>query len=152
MVYYTYDHKRHQGSRFLPKKQRSIVVLNSVEEALDKYRALVPSVTDVRREEVQFDLGSYAHLLRYEGRIQHMDWIKETLLNPEEIRRNFDRRFSFREIYVNRIYESPDDPQGKPFIVIVDRRVTLSFWTAFIPDESYLRKVQQGKVLWQPKS
>jgi hypothetical protein len=136
----------------VPDKEQSVVPLNSVEEALSKFMALVPSMTDVRGEEVQFDLGSYAHLLRYEGRIQYIDWIKETLQNPEEIRRNFDRRFPFREIYVNRIYESPDDPHGTPFIVIVDRRVTLSFWTAFISDEGYLQKVQQGKVLWRPKS
>ena len=106
------------------RKRKSIVSLNSVEEAFEKYSELMPAVNDVRAEKIRFDLGSYTHLLQYEGRVQYISWIKETLVNPEEIRQNFDRRFPFREIYINTVYESSDDPFGRPFIVVVDRRIT----------------------------
>jgi hypothetical protein len=134
------------------KKRKSIVSLNSVEEAFEKYSELMPAVNDVRAEKIRFDLGSYTHLLQYEGRVQYISWIKETLVNPEEIRQNFDRRFPFREIYINTVYESSDDPFGRPFIVVVDRRITLNFWTAFVPEESYLRKARKGKLLWRPEN
>lgn len=103
-------------------------------------------------ERDQFDLGSYDHLLRYEGRIQYLSWIKETLENPEEIRQHFDKRLPFREIYISTVYESTDDPTGMPFLVIVDRRVVLNFWTAFTPDEGHLRKFRRGKLLWKSKN
>jgi len=112
----------------------------------------MPAITDVRGERVEFDLGSYDHLLRYEGRIQYIGWIKETLENPDEIRQHFDKRLPFREIYINTIYVSLDDPTGTPFLVVVDRRIVLNFWTAFVPDAGHLRKARRGKLLWKPKN
>jgi hypothetical protein len=134
------------------KKRKSIVPLNSVEEAFEKYCELIPAITDVRGERVNFDLGSYTHLLDDEDRIRSIGWIRETLENPEEIRQDFVKEFPFREIYLNTVYESEEDRIGEPFLVVVDRRVILHFWTAFAPGERYLQRVKRGKLLWRPES
>lgn len=133
-------------------KRKSIIPLSSVQQAFKKYSELMPAVTDVRGEKIEFDLGSYAHLLQYEGKVQYIGWAKETLENPEEIRQNFDKRFPFREIYINTVYESLEDSLGKRFIVVIDRRITMNFWTAFVPEESYLSKARKGKLLWRPEN
>lgn len=112
----------------------------------------MPAITDVRKEGIDFDLGSYTHLLDDEDRLRRIGWIRETLENPEEIRRDFVKEFPFREIYLNTVYESEEDRLGEPFLVVVDRRVTLHFWTAFTPSERYLQKVRRGKLLWRPEN
>lgn len=73
-------------------------------------------------------------------------------MNPEEIRRDFNKDFPYREICVNMVFESQESTKGEPFLVIVDRRVGLIFWTAFVPTPAYLEKVKRGKLIWQPKS
>ncbi|HID61325.1 MAG TPA: hypothetical protein EYP49_01060 [Anaerolineae bacterium] len=113
------------------RKRKSVVSLNSVEEAFEKYSELMPAITDVRGGRVNFDLGSYTHLIDDEDRLRRIGWIRETLENPEEIRRDFVKEFPFREIYLNTVYESEEDCTGEPFLVGVDRRVALHFWTAF---------------------
>ncbi len=134
------------------KKRKSIVSLNSFEEAFEKYSEFMPAITDVREEKINFDLGSYTHLLDDEDRLRRIGWIRETLENPEEIRRDFVKEFPFREIYLNTVYESEEDRLGEPFLVIIDRRVTLHFWTAFAPSERYLQRVKRGKLLWRPEN
>ena len=134
------------------RKRKSIVPLNLVEEAFEKYSEFMPAITDVRGERVNFDLGSYTHLLDDEDRLRRIGWIRETLENPEEIRRDFVKEFPFREIYLNTVYESEEDRMGEPFLVVVDRRVTLNFWTAFTPSERYLQRVKRGKLLWRPEN
>ena len=129
-------------------KHKSVVPLNVAAEAFALYSELMPSVTDVRGEKVLFDLGTFAHLLRDEERLERIGWIGETLRNPEEIRRDFDKRFPYREIYVNTVYEDSADQYGEPFVVVIDRRLDLNFWTAFVPDERHLRRVRRGRLLW----
>ena len=91
-------------------KHRRIVSLNRVDESLALFnQMLVPFVIDVRGEEVYFDLGDYVHLLDDEERLQRIRWIRETLVNPEEIRRSHLKSKPFREVYIATIYESEDD-------------------------------------------
>lgn len=132
-------------------KRRSVVPLNTLDEAFDLYAELMPSVTDVRGQEVLFDWSSYAHFTRRRERGHYVNWIRETITNPEEIRKDFDRRYPNRELYVNTLYETEDAP-GRPFVVVVSRLVTLHFWTAFDPDEPYLAKVKKGRLLWRAKN
>jgi hypothetical protein len=134
------------------RKRKSIVPFNLVEEAFEKHSEFMPAITDVRGERVNFDLGSYTHLPDDEDRLRRIGWIRETLENPEEIRRDFVKEFPFREIYLNTVYESEKDRMGEPFLVAVDRRVTLNFWTAFTPSEGYLQRVKRGKLLWRPEN
>jgi len=129
-------------------KQRSVVSLNPIGEALARYAELMPGVVDVRGETVYFDLGSYAHLTRKAERGRYIGWIRETLENPQEIRQDFDHRYSFRELYINSLCEDPND-LGRPFIVIVERRIDLYFWTAFVPDDGYLKKALKGRLIWR---
>jgi hypothetical protein len=129
-------------------KRRSVIPLNPVQEAFVRYGELMPFVTDVRGERVVFDLGSYAHLIRKEGRERYIAWIRETLENPEEIRRDFNPRHPEREVYINTLYES-EDGEGHKFIVVVSRQVELVFWTAFKPDDWYMKKVSTGRLLWR---
>lgn len=140
-----------RGARTL-RKRKSIVPLNSIDEAFEKYSELMPDITDVRGERVNFDLGSYTHLLDDEDRLRRIGWIRETLGNPEEIRRDFVKEFPFREIYINTVHESEEDRIGESFLVVVDRRVALHFWTAFTPIDRYLQRVKRGKLLWRPES
>ena len=86
-----------RGARTL-RKRKSIVPLNSVDEAFEKYCELMPDITDVRGERVNFDLGSYTHLLDDEDRLRRIGWIRETLGNPEEIRRDFVKDPWFAQI------------------------------------------------------
>lgn len=110
----------------------------------------MPAVTDVRGEEVAFDLGSYAHFTRREGRERYVVWIRETLENPDEIRRDFDRRHPERELYIKRL-RSDEVADEETFIVVVTRRVGLHFWTAFPAEAWYVSKVERGKLLWSAK-
>lgn len=120
-------------------KRPSIVALNPASEAFARYSELMPAVTDVRGEEVAFDLGSYAHFTRREGRERYVAWIRETLQNPDEIRRDFDRRHPERELYVRRL-RSDETADEETFIVAVTRRVGLHFWTAFSAEAWYVLK------------
>ena len=97
-------------------KRPGIVALNPASEAFARYYELMPAVTDVRGEEVAFDLGSYAHFTRREGREQYVVWIRETLENPDEIRRDFDRRHPERELYLRRL-RSDEVADEETFIV-----------------------------------
>ena len=133
---------------------KRIVPLNSIEDAFDLFMALlIPSVIDVRGEEVSFDVGDYVHIMDEEQRLERIRWIKETLVNPEEIRKGHLKETPFREVYVSTIYRSKDDLQGQPFIVGVNRRYGgLDFRTAFVPKPGYLEQVQKGRVLWKAKN
>ena len=128
-------------------KRPGIVALNPASEAFARYCELMPAVTDVRGEEVAFDLGGYAHFTRREGRERYVVWVRETLENPDEIRRDFDRRHPERELYVRRL-RSDEAADEETFIVVVTRRVGLHFWTAFPAEAWYVSKVEQGKLLW----
>jgi len=131
-------------------KRRRIVSLNRVDESLALFnQMLIPFVIDVRGEGVYFDLGDYVHLLDDEERLQRIRWIRETLVNPEEIRRSHLKSKPFREVYMATIYESEDDLTGEPFVVGVDRKFgRLDFRTALVPEAAYLRQLRKGQLLW----
>jgi hypothetical protein len=129
-------------------KRRSIIPLNREADAFALFTQLMPVATDVRGERIAFDAGSFAHLAGDEERLERIGWIAETLTNPLEIRRDYDRRFPFREIYFNVVFQSEDDQDGEGFVVVVDRRVTLNFWTAFVCGPRCQAQVRKGKLLW----
>lgn len=134
-------------------KRKSVVARNKVSEAFEFYSKLITSrLTDVRGEEVTFDFGSYAHILDDEDLLERINYIPETLTNPEEIRRSHHREMAFREVYVNTIYEDEADVVGESFLVVVDRRPYLAFWTCILPTVSYLKNVQRGELLWSPEN
>jgi len=132
-------------------KRKSIVPLNSLDEALTLFNELLtPSVTDARGEIVFVDIGDYVHLMQEEQRLERIRWILETLTNPEEIRKGHRKETPFREVYINTVYRDEQDMEGKPFVVGVKRRFQgLDFRTAFIPRPSYLAKVRKGRLLWK---
>jgi hypothetical protein len=134
-------------------KRRSVVPLNSVNEAFELFNELlVPSVTDVRGEIVFVDVGDYVHLMQEEYRLERIGWILETLTNPEEIRKGHRKETPFREVYINRVYQSEDDLEGEPFVVSANRQFRgLDFRTAFVPRSSYLQRVRKGRLIWRVK-
>lgn len=129
-------------------KRRSIVPLNREADAFALFTELMPAITDVRGEHIEFDVGSFAHLASDEVRLQRIGWITETLTNPLEIRRDYDRRFPFREIYVNIVFQYEGDQEGEYFVVVIDRRISVNFWTAFVCGPRCQAQVQKGKLLW----
>lgn len=133
---------------------KRIVSLNTSDEAFDLFQQLlVPVVVDVREEAVRFDIGDYVHLMDDEERVRRIRWIRETLVNPLEIRRSYLKSEPFGEVYINTIYEDEDDLQGRPFVVGVERRAgVLDFRTAFVPNLRYLEKVNKGKLIWRAKN
>jgi len=133
---------------------KRVVSLNDIEEAFELFMALlVPSVIDVRGEEVGFDIGDYVHIMDDEQRLERIRWIEATLVNPEEIRKGHLKEIPFREVYISTICRSEDDLQGQPFIVGVNRRYGgLDFRTAFVPKPGYLEQVKKGRLLWKVKN
>lgn len=132
---------------------KPIVSLNTSDEAFDLFQQLlVPVVVDVRGEIVRVDIGDYVHLMDDEERVRRIRWIRETLVNPLEIRRSHLKSEPFGEVYISRIYEGKDDLQGRPFVVGVERRAgVLDFRTAFVPRPQYLQKAKEGKLIWKAK-
>ncbi len=138
-------------------KRKSIVPLNEARDSFNLFQdQLVPTITDVRGETVEVDLGDYLHgILDHPEMPERVNWIIETLRNPAEIRRHWDRRLRYREVYMNTIYVSEDDPDGELHLIIVERRPgRLHFWTTFVPwdREKYERLVRRGELLWKPKN
>jgi len=140
----------------VPTKRKSIVPLNDPDDSFRLFgEKLVPSIVDVRGEEIAVDFGDYVHgVLDHPEMPSRVNWIVETLRNPEEIRRHWDKRLRHREIYVNTIYQDREDRVGEMHLVIVQRTLAgLRFWTTFIPQnrEKYTRLVKKGELLWKPK-
>jgi hypothetical protein len=138
-------------------KRKSIVPLNEARDSFNLFQdQLVPTITDVRGETVEVDLGDYLHgILDHPEMPERVNWIVETLLNPAEIRRHWDRRLRHREVYVNTIYAGEDDPDGELHLVIVERGLgRLRFWTTFVPldREKYERLIRKGDLLWKPRN
>ena len=133
-------------------KSRSHVSLNDPNDAFVIFRdELTPSVTDVRGESVEIDLGDYAHLWAHAEMSSRIRWIAETLRNPEEIRQHPDRRKRNREIYLNTVFTDGNDQIGEPHLVVVNRGLGIRFWTSFVPDRSqYVERMRKGKLLWKP--
>ncbi len=137
----------------MASKRKSFVVLNRVSEAFELYNALTERpFAEVRGERVIFDLGSYAHICEDEELLIRIKHITETLVNPDEIRRSHHRERPFREVYVNTFYTEEKDTVGEPFLVVLDRRPVLRFWTCILPTPGYLRAVRRGKLIWKPKN
>jgi hypothetical protein len=138
-------------------KKKSIVPLNEARDSFNLFQdQLVPTITDARGETVEVDLGDYLHgILDHPEMPERVNWIIETLRNPAEIRRHWDRRLRHREVYVNTIYVSENDPDGELHLIIIERRPgRLRFWTTFVPwdREKYERLVRRGELLWKPKN
>lgn len=138
-------------------RQKSIVPLNKVRDSFNLFQdQLVPTITDGRGEIIEVDLGDYMHgVLDHPEMSERVNWIVETLCDPMEIRRHWDRRLQHREVYVNRIYVDEDDLEGELHLVVVDRRLgRLRFWTTFVPrnQERYERLVRKGELLWKPRN
>lgn len=136
--------------------RKSIVPLNETRDSFNLFQdQLVPTIIDVRGETVEVDLGDYLHgILDHPEMPERVNWIIETLRNPAEIRRHWDRRLRHREIYVNTIYASEDDLDGELHLVIVERRPGgLRLWTTFVPWDQgkYERLVRRGELLWKPR-
>lgn len=106
--------------------RRSVIPVNALDEAFELYAELMPSMTDVRGEDVLFDLGGYTHL-QTETRLHYIAWNRETLQDPEEIRCDHRRELPFREVYIKTLWSS-DEGVGTSFLVYVDRRIGLNFW------------------------
>ena len=137
-------------------KQKSVVPLNEARDSFNLFQdQLVPTITDARGEAVTVDLGDYLHgVLDHPEMPERLNWIVETLCNPVEIRRHWDRRLGHREVYVNTIYASEDDLEGELHLVIVERWLgQLRFWTTFVPldQERYERLMRKGELLWKPR-
>ncbi|MBC8263258.1 MAG: hypothetical protein H8E47_03935 [Anaerolineales bacterium] len=137
--------------------QKNIVPLNDPRGSFDLFEEkLVPTVVDARGGRVEVDLGDYLHgVLDHPEMPSRINWIVETLQNPAEIRRHWDKRLPFREVYVNTIYQSEEDLEGEMHIVVVDRKWgRLRFWTTFVPKdrERYSKLVRRGKLLWKAKN
>ena len=136
---------------------RSNMSLNDPQGSFDLFKEkLVPAIVDARGEKVEVDLGDYLHgVLDHPEMPSRINWIIETLQNPEEIRRHWDKRLPHREVYVNTIYQSEEDFEGEMHIVIIDRRWgRLRFWTTFVPKDPqrYSKLVRKGKLLWKAKN
>jgi hypothetical protein len=136
---------------------RSDAPLNDPRGSFDLFKErLVPAIVDARGEQVEVDLGDYLHgVLDHPEMPSRINWIAETLQNPEEIRRHWDKRHPYREVYVNTIYQSEEDTEGEMHLVVIDRRWgRLRFWTTFVPKdpERYSKLVSRGKLLWKAKS
>lgn len=137
--------------------QKSAVPLNDPRGSFDLFNEkLVPTIVDARGEKVEFDLGDYLHgVLDHPEMPSRINWVVETLQNPEEIRRHWDKRLPYREVYVNTICQSEEDIEGEMHIVVIDRRWgKLRFWTTFVPKdpERYSKLVRKGKLLWKAKN
>lgn len=136
--------------------RKSTVPLNDPRGSFDLFNEkLVPAIVDARGEKVEVDLGDYLHgVLDHPEMPSRINWIVETLQNPEEIRCHWDKRLPYREVYVNIIYQSEEDIEGEMHIVVVDRRWgRLRFWTTFVPRDRdrYSELVRKGKLLWKTK-
>ena len=136
---------------------RSNMSLNDPQGSFDLFKEkLVPAIVDAKGEKVEVDLGDYLHgVLDHPEMPSRINWIVETLQNPEEIRRHWDKRLPHREVYVNTIYQSEEDFEGEMHIVIIDRRWgRLRFWTTFVPKDPqrYSKLVRKGKLLWKAKN
>ena len=93
------------------KSQKSTVPLNDPRGSFDLFNEkLVPTIVDARGEKVEFDLGDYLHgVLDHPEMPSRINWIVETLQNPEEVRRHWDKRLPHREVYVNTICQSEEE-------------------------------------------
>lgn len=134
-------------------KRKSIVPLTEPSEARQIFDAeLGTGVTDVRGEPVRCDIGDFAHItLDHEEMPRRMRWIRETLTNPEAIYRHYSGKLQrYSEIYVNAIFESAEDEEGTPHVVMVDRQIGfLRLRTSFVPRGDYLESIEEGDLLWQ---
>jgi hypothetical protein len=136
-------------------KRKSVVPLNDARDSFNLFQdQLVPAIAEARGEAVEVDLGDYLHgILDHPEMPERVNWIVETLRNPLEIRRHWDRRLQHREIYVNTIYADEDDLDGELHLVIVERRMRrLRLWTTFVAvdRERYERLTRKGELLWKP--
>jgi hypothetical protein len=103
-------------------QRKSLVRLNAVADALSLYQThLMPFVEDVRQQRIEFDLGSYVHIVDDEELLARIMHVLETLVNPEEVRRSHHRSAPYREVYINTFYESDEDETSEPFLVVIDR-------------------------------
>ncbi len=134
-------------------KPKSVVPLGEPSEARHVFDAeLTGGVTDVRGETVRCDIGDFAHItLDHAEMPRRMRWIRETLTNPEAIYRHYSHKLQrYSEIYVNTIFESAEDEEGTPHVVLVDRHVDfLRLRTSFVPRWDYLESIAEGDLLWQ---
>jgi len=135
----------------MSRKRKSIVDLNRTSEAFTLFMEMTISpVADARGETVEFEIGGYSHIVDDEDLLRRLRHIRETLTNPEEIRRSHHRGMDFREVYINTFFERDEDEVGESFLVVIDRRPTPVFWTCILPTQSYLRNVKRGRLLWSP--
>lgn len=123
---------------------------NFLEESLELYKQLMPFVIDIRGKKIEFDLGSYTHIVDDKQILKRIYHIKQTIINPDEIRLSHHKKMNFREAYISKFFIDQNDVEGEEFIVVVDRRISNRFWTAFLPTPSYLINVKKGKLIWAP--
>jgi len=123
---------------------------NFLEESLELYKQLMPFVIDIRGKKIEFDLGSYTHIVDDKQILKRIYHIKQTIINPDEIRLSHHKKMNFREAYISKFFIDQNDVEGEEFIVVVDRRISNRFWTAFFPTPSYLINVKKGKLIWAP--
>lgn len=129
---------------------KSFTEFNEINEALKLFQSFFPFIIDVRGIKIHFDYGSYAHILDNRQALRRVNHIKQTLVNPDEIRQSIHKDKKFREIYLKKFYKNSQDDTGETFVVIVDKRINYKFWTCFLPFPDYLTKLKKGKVIWKP--
>jgi hypothetical protein len=134
-------------------EQRKIVPLNEPDEEASIFNTELLSILDVRGEAITCDAGTRAHIvLRHSEMRRRVRWIVETLKNPLAVRGHPE--ILWREIYLNVLHTSAEDEEGQMVLVIVDTRTRPKrVWNAFITDdEAYFATMQEGDLLWKPKS
>lgn len=127
--------------------------LNEPDEEATIFNTKLLSILDVRGETITCDAGTRAHIiLRHAEMRQRVRWIVETLNNPLEIRSHPE--LPWREVYLNILHASTEDKEGRMMLVIVDTRTRpKQVWNAFTTDdEAYFATMQEGELLWKPKS
>jgi len=123
---------------------------NSLEESCEPDKQFMPFVIDIRGKTIEFDPGSYTHIVDNKQILRRIYHIKQTIINPDEIRLAHHKNMKFREVYVSKFFVDQNDVDGEDFIVVVDRRISNRFWTAILPTPSYLKNVKKGKLVWSP--
>lgn len=129
---------------------RNFRIFNSLEESLKLYKQLMPFIIDIRGKKIEFDPGSYTHIVDDKQILKRIYHIKQTLINPDEIRLSHHKKMNFREVYMSKFFVDQNDMAGENFIVVVDKRILNRFWTAFLPTPPYLINVKKGKLIWAP--
>jgi len=135
-----------------------IPLATSARQAFELFQRLAwEGVRDVRGEDVEVDLGNYAHVLGKEERIRQIVWLVPTLQEPDLIIRWTETRRGKRpktaETYIKWICASEEEIEDTLFVVGTERawgRLRLKTWFVPLRQEEYVDELRRkGEVIWQ---